>query len=354
MAGCKHCQCSKTAAPRPGWIFGEIETASGRVPVVRTRWTRADILGSWKVRWGLGRMDYKVDPGLYAVGAAPGPADPVLATANYKLSFDHLRGALAGRNAWILVLDTRGVNVWCAAGKGTFGTAELVARIRATGLETVISRRTVVVPQLGAPGVAAHAVLRETGFRVVYGPVAARDVGAFLDAGMTASPAMRVKRFPFGERLALVPLELVPALKFFFVFAGAAAVANAVRSGADFFGPTLRASGLLLGAILAGAAGVPALLPWLPFRALALKGWFLGLVFAGAVCAFRGSGIAETAAMLLALPPVSAFLALNFTGATTYTSQNGVNREIRLFVRPMAASAVLGAGLLAVRFAGIF
>jgi len=36
---------------------------------------------------------------------------------------------MPGRNLWILILDTKGVNVWCAAGKGTFGTEELVFRI---------------------------------------------------------------------------------------------------------------------------------------------------------------------------------------------------------------------------------
>ena len=77
-----------------------------------------------KVRWGIGRMNYRVDPGLYSLGN-PDALSPVLVSANYKMSFDRLRESLPGRNAWILVLDTDGVNVWCAAGKGTFGTEEL-------------------------------------------------------------------------------------------------------------------------------------------------------------------------------------------------------------------------------------
>ena len=71
---------------------------------------------------------------LTLAGGSPGADAPVLASANYRLSFDHLRRALGGRDAWILVLDTRGINVWCAAGKGTFGTDELVRRIEETGL----------------------------------------------------------------------------------------------------------------------------------------------------------------------------------------------------------------------------
>ena len=36
------------------------------------------------------------------------------------MTVDLVRGDLAGVDAWLLVLETYGVNVWCAAGKGTF------------------------------------------------------------------------------------------------------------------------------------------------------------------------------------------------------------------------------------------
>ena len=87
---------------------------------------------------------------------------------------DELRPVAIGigrTDAWILVLDTNGVNVWCAAGKGTFGTDELIRRIEATGLPEIVSHNRVIVPQLGGPGVAAHEVRKRSGFRVVYGPV---------------------------------------------------------------------------------------------------------------------------------------------------------------------------------------
>jgi hypothetical protein len=82
-----------------------------------------------------------------------------------------------------LILDTKGINVWCAAGKGTFGTDELVGRILKTGLSEIVSHRKLVLPQLGAPGVSAHEVTKQTGFSVVYGPVRAKDIKAFLDSG---------------------------------------------------------------------------------------------------------------------------------------------------------------------------
>jgi acetyl-CoA decarbonylase/synthase complex subunit gamma len=102
-----------------------------------------------KSRVGAFRMHYTVPPGLYAVGE-PTPESDVFVTANYKLSFDILRRELKEMDAWVLVLDTKSINVWCAAGKGTFGTNELVQRISAAKLDKVVSHRRLILPQLGA------------------------------------------------------------------------------------------------------------------------------------------------------------------------------------------------------------
>jgi CO dehydrogenase/acetyl-CoA synthase gamma subunit (corrinoid Fe-S protein) len=106
---------------------------------------------SFKREW------HRVKPGLYRLGK-PGPEAPVFVTSNYTLSFDALRSNLTSMDAFILVLDTFGVNVWCAAGKRTFDTKELVHRIQDTKLGEVVSHRILILPQLGAPGVAAHEV----------------------------------------------------------------------------------------------------------------------------------------------------------------------------------------------------
>ena len=184
-----------------------MHTPSGEIPQISTSLTFRDTVGSWKARWGINRMNYTVPPGLYGVGN-PEAASPVLVTANYKMTLDRLRKELAGLDAWVLVLDTRGINVWCAAGKGTFGTEELVKRINLAGLNKLVSHGTVILPQLGAPGVAAHEVKRRTGFKVVYGPVRASDIKDFLRAGMKATAKMRTVSFGFMDRLILTPIEL--------------------------------------------------------------------------------------------------------------------------------------------------
>jgi len=123
----------------------EISSRELKITPTSAELTFRDILGTWKARWGIGRMNFIVEPGLYSLGK-PDKNSPVLVSANYKMSFDKLRKELKGIDAWILVLDTKGINVWCAAGKGTFGTQELLNRIAIVQLEKVVSHRTVIFP----------------------------------------------------------------------------------------------------------------------------------------------------------------------------------------------------------------
>ncbi len=134
----------------PNWVLGVASTPAGIAPRVATALRWGDAMGSWKARWGVNRMNYMVSPGLYAVGT-PGAASPVLVSANYKMSFDRLRRELTGIDAWIVVLDTKGINVWCAAGKGTFGTEEIVDRVERYRLSELVTHRVFIVPQLGLP-----------------------------------------------------------------------------------------------------------------------------------------------------------------------------------------------------------
>jgi acetyl-CoA decarbonylase/synthase complex subunit gamma len=332
------------------WLDGTVATPVGAVPRLRTAWSRADRYGAWKVRWNLGRRRYAMPPGLYAVGT-PEADSPVFVTANYKLSVDHLRRALAGLDGWVLVLDTQGINVWCAAGKGTFGTAELVARLTAVRLAEVVRQRTLILPQLGAVGIAAHEVKQQSGFAVVYGPVRAADLPAFLAAGCQATPDMRRVRFGFADRLAVVPVDLVLGAPYALSLAVVLALSGGLGVGtwraAAILDRGARAALLAGLAFLAGAVLTPALLPWLPGRAFAVKGAVVGLLLflaawaSGAIPVLGCGAVLQALPWMLLLPATTAFVALNFTGSTTYTSLSGVRREMRLAL-PWIALAGLG------------
>lgn len=293
------------------------------------------------MRWGIGRMSYMVDPGLYAVGK-PDKTSSVLVSGNYKLTFDTLRRELSGLDCWLLILDTKGVNIWCAAGKGTFGTDEVVNRIKKAGLNEIVSHRTLILPQLGAPGVSAHEVAKQTGFSVVYGPVRACDVKAFIDFGFKATEEMRTVKFTIWDRLVLTPIELAAAAKKSLMFFGVLFLINffAVRPFglADFV--------VYSGAVLIGTVVTPVLLPLIPGRAFAWKGWLLGLCwvvwFSWLNSWYNSEFLLLAIGYILLLPSLSAFLAMNFTGSSTYTSFSGVIKEMKVAVPLIALSSAVG------------
>lgn len=312
-------------------------------PIIFTTTSRLNRTDQWAhflAHLGLRREEHRVEPGLYALGN-PTPESPVFISANYFLSFDALRTALTGIDGYILVLDTKGINVWCAAGKGTFGTDEIVTRVLATRLKEVVSRRKLILPQLGAPGVAAHEVKKQSGFWVEYGPVRAADLPEYLK-NHQATPEMRKVNFTLRDRLVLVPVEvgqsllpmLAAAVVLYFVGGWIASLAAVV-------------------AVLAGNVLFPILVPWIPTHNFSTKGFLLGIL---AAIPFALSPLirhpswtwyhqlGQALEFLLAMPAVTAFVALNFTGSTTFTSRSGVKREMFAYIPAMAWT--FGTGIL--------
>lgn len=334
----------------PGFL-GWLELRGRKIPRVSTELSLADRLGGCKVRWGIGRMSYLVPPGLYAVGE-PGEDAPVLVTANYKMSYDAVRSVLSGRDVWLLVLETFGINVWCAAGKGTFGTDELSHRVEAVGLASLVRHRLLLLPILGAPGVAAHEVGRRTGFGIRYATVRAEDLPEFLDNGMVTTGPMREMTFSLYDRLVLIPVDVVMALKPMAVVGGILYAVFALFAGMNM---GIAAFIAYSGAVLTGLAVAPAMLPLLPGRSFSVKGAVAGVIWVALwLVLARGRvavGIPETAAAFLALPAISSFYTLNFTGSTNFTSRSGVKKEMRIALPVMGGAMMAGVVALV---AGLF
>lgn len=341
-------QCCSSLEKNPAEVGG-----MSAVRKVGAEWTFEERVQHIRCRAGAFRMRYLIAPGLYAVGE-PDRSSDVFISANYKLSFDILRRALKGMSAWILVLDTKGINVWCAAGKGTFGTDELIKRIFEARLYEVVEHKRIIVPQLGAPGIAAHVVQKETGFRVHYGPVEASDIRAYVNAGHKATPEMREKKFPLVDRLVLIPMELIPAMKAYAVYALLVFIISGLGPSGIASTDALKGSPPLLflgfAAVFAGAVLTPLALPLLPLRSFAVKGWFAGMALTIAALmggAAQQTGKVFTVLSLVFFPLVSSYAALQFTGASTYTGMTGVRKEMNYAMPVYIAGAVVSAVLLA-------
>ncbi|MDD1658794.1 MAG: carbon monoxide dehydrogenase, partial [Methanomicrobiales archaeon] len=208
-------------------------------------------------------------------------------------------------------------------------------RIGSTGLANLVRHRRLILPQLSAPGVSWPDVVRRSGFLVEYGPVLARDLPEYLKT-RKATPAMRRAEFPLRDRIVLVPVELVYAVRYMLI--------PFIALG--FLVSWFIAAELVL-AVLAGTVLFPILLPLLPTKDFSTKGLILGLLVmilpailgAGAFAPFQ---IPVAVATLLIFPPLTAYLALNFTGSTPFTSRTGVKKEIFRYVPVMAAMAGSG------------
>jgi hypothetical protein len=225
--------------------------------------TSANRWDHFLARFGWRRSHHRVKPGLYKLGN-PTQESLVFVSANYTLSFDVLRSSLKGIDCYILVLDTKGINVWCAAGKGTFGTLELVHRIEMTKLPEVVKHRTIILPQLGAAGVCAYEVWKRSGFKVEYGPVRALDLPKYLET-RTANAEMRRVRFNLKDRLVLIPVE---NKAFLFI------IIVVIFTG--LFTKDIWKSLQIFGILITGLVLFPILLPWIPTRDFTTKGFLLG------------------------------------------------------------------------------
>ena len=135
--------------------------------------------------------------------------------------------ALRGQDCYLLVANSRGVNVWCAAAGGLFTHHDVVSALKTSGIEARVDHRTVILPQLAAAGIEAREVRRRAGWRVVWGPVDAAGPACLFGAAQPAAmPEMRQVAFRWRERLEMAvawafPISLLVAAVLFFVWRAA-------------------------------------------------------------------------------------------------------------------------------------
>lgn len=325
------------------------------VPVLSREMSHKEVLGSAMVRFGIQRMAYHFPAGLYFIGdeslATPQSKTPVLVTCNYKLTLDALRSHLKGKAYWLLVLDTKGVNVWCAAGKGTFGTEELIFQLVKGQVAKVTGARTVILPQLGASRMTPHIVKNLTKINLVYGPIRAEDIDTFIGNGYKATEEQRKVSFNWRERLVLTPIEFMMSFKYIGLVYLFMLLYNwlGISKTFSFVTPIYQTLPFLL-ALFSGSVLFPLALPLLPFRAFSLKSLSLSLPLTVLVWLGRswfGLGDSLFAFAGLSLPWIwgIAFIALNFTGSTTFTSLSGVAYEVGQFKK--VTPFILGASVIA-------
>lgn len=205
--------------------------------------------------------------GLYRIGQ-PDRTSPVLVTGNYELTVRRVVRELDGAvDCWLVVANSRGINVWCAAGGGHFAATDVISALKTCGVMDVVDHHALILPQLCANGVDGRKIRHETKWRVLWGPVRAGDIPAYLAADCQKSDAMRRVRFPLKDRLEMTTVTLV----FYGVILA--------LLGLVFWRPHVV---LVLGVMALLAYAYGAFLPWIPGRDGLAKGAVLAaLMLAG-------------------------------------------------------------------------
>ncbi len=273
-------------------------------------------LPGWLRDTALRAFPHATRPGLRRIGA-PGPNDPVLLTCNFTLTVRRITQVMAGRSAWLLVANSGGINVWCAAGGGHLTDRDVIAVLRSSGIDAEVTHRRLILPQLAATGIQRRRVTEATGWDTAWGPARLEDLPEFLDHGARAAKRMRPMRFPAWERAEMglmwgLPL-LVPAGLAIGLPAGALAAAVGVA--------------LLLGTVEALFLAVPLLPVGRPAARGAICLAFAAACFAGGSGVLRSLGaLTPAAAISLAVVTalVYAMLSLDLTGSTPWWP-SGIN-----------------------------
>jgi len=197
--------------------------------VDRLSWTRDTLLRL---------LPHSTRPGLRKVGS-PTPDSPILLTCNFTLTVRRMMDTLRGHDVWLLVADSHGINVWCAAGGGHLTHHDVIAVVRSSGIAEKVAHRRLILPQLAATGVERRIVEQRTGFEVKWGPARLEDVVAFLDAGSHMKKRWRRMVFPLWERMEMALMWAAPVALIAGLALWALANARVAWIGAGVLGLTI-------------------------------------------------------------------------------------------------------------------
>jgi NAD-dependent dihydropyrimidine dehydrogenase PreA subunit len=269
----------------------------------------AELAGWLRDTFLLRMLPHATRTGLRRIGQ-PGPESPVLLTCNYALTVRRLVNVLRGRDAWLLVANSRGINVWCAAGGGYLTHHDVIAVLRSSGVGDQVGHRTLILPQLGATGIERRLVRAATGWDPRWGPARLEDLPAFLDRGQRSKKKDRAMRFPPWERLEMALTWAVPMALAAFVVLGLVL--------------DLKSAAVAASVIVLGVGSVFAGLPWLPVtgrrRFWTYAGLAVATLGAGSV-ALAGLGDARPSALMalaIACTAAAGILSVDLEGTTPW------------------------------------
>ena len=259
-----------------------------------------------------------VKSGLYAIGQPDADA-PVLVTGNYDLTVRRLLRDTQGLDAYLLVVNSAGINVWCASGGGYLTSEKVIAAVRAARLDQVVQHRRLILPQLCATRVDGNRITSETGWEVRWGPVYSKDIPAYLASGQQKDDGIRWVQFPLRTRLEMA----IVMWGFWGLIMGLALLL--INRSVLWIG----LGGALFYYLLTGT-----FFPWLPGRDGFRKGVFLAVLSLAVVLAagpwLGGWDALRTLNTALGLSALALFAAADYQGGTPHMRAGEIVHFIKI------------------------
>lgn len=269
------------------------------------------------------KRTYAVEPGLYYTGNRYEHDSPLLVTANYHLTVFVLVRRLR-RNVRLLVVDTDSINVWCAAGKGTFCNDAIFAQMNRyeQHLPKDDRRLKLILPKLSLAGVDLPA-LREAGYDAIIGPVYGKDLPTYLSNEPYKDRDTDRVLFGLQSRLFTAPPGLLQTLKYGVTLLLALWL---VQQKWQFALPVAGVLGLT--AVLTIA--YPVCFPYLPGKWFAVKGLSLAIVVSAALCALAAGGLVSQGNLITAILFTLAsgmYFGQSYSGNSAVSNGTSVRKE---------------------------
>lgn len=213
---------------------------------------------------------HRSQTGLFPIGN-PGNSSPVIVTGNYTETVRRMKKTMRGQDVWLLVANSKGINVWCAASGGHFTHHDIISAVVVSRATEKVANHTLILPQLGATGIERKKVTEATGWETIWGPARIEDLPEFLRQGHLATPFQRYMRFPLWERMEMATLWGIPMIVlgfFIFLLLGGWRVGFSVSVAAAFISYGIFAA--LPGLVIQGWK------KWITFAVFAFAGVLIG------------------------------------------------------------------------------
>ncbi|MBN2546228.1 MAG: hypothetical protein JXB50_10555 [Spirochaetes bacterium] len=272
------------------------------------------------------KKKFIIDPGLYYIGEKYDINLNLLVTCNYHLTVHLLWNIVRNRNLRLLVIDTKGINVWCSSGKGQFSSNEILKQLNRYEPEqlTIGKKLEIILPKLSMSGVSLSE-LRKNFIIPKIGPIYMRDIPDYLDKKPLEDRTEDKFEFNFKDRLFTLIPSLLQFTKYSLFMAAALFIWN------YFFKTNIHYQVILISIIIAVLYII--FFPILPTKNFSIKGLFLALflILTAVILLILfkiNLPILSSVFYIFFISGISLFFALYYTGSSGVSNYSLVKKEV--------------------------